>query len=405
VKSLLRALAIILLAAASNASATATSHYTVSLVESRPLETALGNPNLPTTRDEWIEMIGSAKRSLDFEEYYLSEQPGGALSPVLRALGAAAKRGVQVRLLLDSGMHRTYPMPADSLGKLANVTLRTIDYRRLAGGVQHAKYFVVDGVESFVGSQNLDWRSLEHIHELGVRVRNQSVGAALESVFEADWSAAADTSAAVPAGPADAAWPVTFAQDGATGKLWVGASPQQRTPSAIPWDRDLVVERLRDARREICLQTLTYGVSSYGVTDSTLHKALLAAAARGVHVRLLISDWELGGPGEMTLRALAALPNIEVRISRLPEWSGGYVSFARVEHCKFLVVDSEWLWVGTSNWEPSYFLTTRNVSITVEHRPLALAARKAFESDWSGPTAIVFGPETTIAPRPHGEQH
>src|SRR5262245_39881714 len=142
-------------------------------------------------------MIRSAKSTLDLEEYYLSERPGEALSPVLQALGAAAGRGVRVRLLLDSRMHRTYPQPADSLGKITNLSVRVVDYARLAGGVQHSKYMVVDRTEAFVGSQNLDWRSLSHVHELGLRVRLAPVATALEDVFETDWNAADTTKALV----------------------------------------------------------------------------------------------------------------------------------------------------------------------------------------------------------------
>ena len=393
-----------LVVAASSALAAPAATRTVTLVETRPLETALGDPTLPSAQAEWVAMIDGAKQTLDLEEFYLSEQPGEALSPVLDAIGRAASRGVRVRLLLDAGMHRTYPMPADSLGKLPNVTVRMIDYRRIAGGVQHAKYFVVDGQESYLGSQNLDWRSLSHIHELGARIRDRAVGTALTGVFETDWTVAADSNATTPTVLHGVSFPLAFSQDGADGQLWISASPPKLTPSAIPRDLDVVVERLRTARREVCIQTLTYGNSGFGVTDSTLHKELIRAASRGVHVRLLVSDWEIGGRGEKDLRALAAVPNIEMRISRVPEWSGGYISFARVEHCKFLVADGEWLWIGTSNWEPSYFSTNRNVAVTVRHKPLALAGLKVFESDWSGPTATAFGPETVLAPRPHGEK-
>jgi phosphatidylserine/phosphatidylglycerophosphate/cardiolipin synthase-like enzyme len=399
------AVVLALLSAASSALAAPAAIRTVTLVETRPIETALGDSTLPSTQLEWVAMIDGAKKTLDLEEFYLSEQPGEALSPVLDAIGRAAKRGVRVRLLLDAGMHRTYPMPADSLGRLSNVTVRTIDYRRIAGGVQHAKYFVVDGQESFIGSQNLDWRSLSHIHELGTRIRDRSVGTALSGVFETDWTVAADSNATTPTLVHGVSFPLAFSQDGAAGKLWISASPPKMTPTAIPHDLDVVVERLRAARREICIQTLTYGNSGFGVTDSTLHKELIRATTRGVRVRLLVSDWEIGGRGEKDLRALAAVPNIEMRISRVPEWSGGYIAFARVEHCKFLVVDGEWLWIGTSNWEPSYFLGARNVAITVQHKPLALEGMKVFESDWNGPTATAFGPETVLAPRPHGEQH
>jgi phosphatidylserine/phosphatidylglycerophosphate/cardiolipin synthase-like enzyme len=372
------------------------------LAETRPLETSLGDSTLPTAQSEWLDMIRGAHSTLDLEEFYLSERRGEALSPVLDAIGAAAARGVRVRLLLDAALHRAYPEPADSLGRLANIQVRTVDYHRAAGGVQHSKYMVVDGREAFVGSQNLDWRSLSHIHELGLRVRLAAVAAAFEDVFETDW-ALSDTTR-TPAPPVDHAaahWPLAFAQDGSPGELWVSASPRATTPASLPWDRDLLVQRLGAAKHAVLLQTLTYGVGGHGVVDSTLHHALLAAAGRGVHVRLLVSDWELGGSGEGALHELARSPNVEVRISRVPVWSGGYIPFARVEHCKYLVVDGEWLWVGTSNWEPSYFLTTRNLAVTVHHAPLALAGARIFETGWTATGAIPFGSDT-LPPRPHG---
>lgn len=387
------------------AAAAAPAPRPIQLAETRPLETALGDPTLPTAAAEWLDMIRGAHATLDLEEFYLSERRGEALSPILDALGAAAARGVKVRLLLDAGMHRTYPQPADSLGRLRNLEVRTVDYRRLAGGVQHAKFMVADGRDAFVGSQNLDWRALSHVHELGARVRLPQVAGAFEDVFETDWAAAGDTArAAAPVDRAGAAWPLAFTQDGAAGELWVSASPRATTPASIPWDRDVLVQRLAAARHEIVAQTLTYGVGGHGVVDSTLHRALLAAAARGVRVKLLVSDWELGGAGEAALRALAAAPNVEVRISRVPAWSGGYIPFARVEHCKYMVADSGWLWLGTANWEPSYFLATRNLALTVHHAPLAAAARRVFERDWTAPGAVPFGPDTRLEARPHGEQ-
>jgi len=119
-------------------------------------------------------------------------------------------------------------------------------------------------------------------------------------------------------------------------------------------------------------------------------------------VKLVVSDWAIGGANEPALRDLAAHANVEVKISRVPEWSVGYVPFARVEHCKFMVADSTWLWLGTSNWEPSYFLTTRNLGVTIHDAPLALQARAAFATSWSAPTAATFGPTTKLPPREHG---
>lgn len=375
----------------------------VQLGETRPLETALGDPTLPTAQAVWIEMIRGAKRQVDLEHFYLSRKPGEALDPVLDEIGRAAARGVRVRILLDRGMSRTYPEPSDSLSKLANVSLRLVDYRRLAGGVQHAKFMIVDDREAWLGSQNLDWRALSHIHELGARVTLAPAAQAIADVFETDWRAADTTHAATPVDRKPARWPLEFSQDGERGRLWVSASPVKLDPPSIPWDRDVLLERIHGAKRELVAQVLSYGVGGHGRTDSTLHRALLAAAGRGVRVKLIVSDWVVGGRGEADLRSLAATPNIEVRISRVPDWSGGYIPFARVEHCKFMVADGEWLWLGTSNWDPSYFLSSRNLAITVQHTPLAKRVRAIFETSWTASSAKPLAEGVTFEKRVHSE--
>ena len=185
--------------------------------------------------------------------------------------------------------------------------------------------------------------------------------------------------------------------------VWLGASPRATTPAGIPWDRDLIVERLDAARHDVSVQVLQYGIRVRGGVDTTLHHALTAAAARGVKVRLIVSDWAIGGGNEPALHELAAR-GVEVRISRVPEWSEGYVPFARVEHCKYMVVDGDWLWVGTSNWEPSYFLNTRNLGLTVHDPVLAKQAGVVFETSWNAPTAAPYGPDTKLPARVHAEK-
>ena len=373
------------------------------LGESRPLETTLGNPALPSAQSVWVDMIRSARRSLDLEHFYFSHRDGESLQPVVDEIGRAAARGVQVRLLLDAAMSRTYPQPADSIALLPNVAFRVVDYRKLAGGVQHAKFMLVDGGDAWIGSQNLDWRAMTQIHELGIRVREPQLAAAIGAVFASDW-AAGDTTQPFAVGPTIAqAWPVRVAQGkGHTAEAWLGASPRATTPGGIPWDRDLIVQRLDAARRSVTVQVLQYGVRGRPTADSTLHKALLSAVARGVNVRMIVSDWTLGGANEDALRDLAR-HGVQVRISRVPEWSMGYVSFARVEHCKYMTVDGAWLWVGTSNWEPSYFLSTRNLGITVHDPALTAQAEAIFTASWNAPTAAPYGPDTKLPAREHGE--
>lgn len=378
----------------------------IELGESRPVESTLGNPAIRDARAVWLETIRGAKRTLDLEHFYLSHRPGEALQPVLDEIGRAAKRGVRVRLLLDAGMYRTYPRTADSLAKLRNVQVRRIDVRRLmGGGVQHAKFMVADGRSAWIGSQNLDWRALSQIHELGARVDDARVAAAVGAVFESDWASAGDSSRAITLVPLPEfaqPVPVVLAR-GDTARVTVSASPRRMTPAGVAWDRDVLVGLLDSARDEIVAQALGYGVTSRGETDSTLDHALRRAAARGVRVKLIFSDW-CGDDDIAALRGLSQVPGVEVRISRVPDWSGGYVPYARVEHCKIAVADGRRAWVGTSNWEPGYFSNSRNLAFTFEHAGIAAQVRATFETSWNEPHALKLGAETPFTTRTRGAE-
>jgi phosphatidylserine/phosphatidylglycerophosphate/cardiolipin synthase-like enzyme len=54
----------------------------------------------------------------------------------------------------------------------------------------HAKYFMVDGQHIFLGSQNFDWRAVNHIHELGVRITSEKLAAVIKKIFDLDWKIA-----------------------------------------------------------------------------------------------------------------------------------------------------------------------------------------------------------------------
>lgn len=385
----------------------------VALAETRPVETTLGNPAIPVAHEVWLEMIRGARRTLDFEEMYCSALPGEPTDDLLAAIGAAAKRGVKVRLLLDAGMYKTYPQPGESLGTVPGVSVRTIDVRKIAGGIQHAKFFMADGEQVYLGSQNFDWRSFKHIHELGVRVRDPRLTAFYADVFELDWQVAGEQIAGRDSTGARllaswprreaGAWPLTLVQSpGDTVRLWPSYTPRSFIPDTTLWDRDAIVRLLDSARHEIAVQIYSYAIGQRDRRDDTIDLALRRAAGRGVSVKLLVSDWEADNARIGDVQALSTVPNLETRMSSVPEWSKAYIPFARVEHCKYMVVDSLWTWVGTDNWEPSYFHSVRNVALTMKNRPIALEARRVFENSWSSPITRMVRAGEHYEPKIHG---
>lgn len=109
---------------------------------------------------------------------------------LLAALEQAARRGVDVRLLL----------PSKSDSNLVFYASRSFYDELLAAGVKiyerkdallHAKTALIDGVWSTVGSTNLDWLSRELNQEINAVVLGQEFGAQMKAMFDKDMASSA----------------------------------------------------------------------------------------------------------------------------------------------------------------------------------------------------------------------
>jgi phosphatidylserine/phosphatidylglycerophosphate/cardiolipin synthase-like enzyme len=364
------------------------------LVESWPVETTLDHPDIRDARQVWLELILRARKSLDFAEFYASNQPNSSLEQVVVAIEQAAARGVKVRWLGDEKFYRTYPDTMERIGKLPGAEMRRYDVAKvMGGGVLHAKYFIADG-EAYLGSQNFDWRSLEHIQELGVRVREPAVVGALKDVFELDWALSKEgerPKATVPA--------AAFPAQTDLGALTFVASPKGFLPDEALWDLPRMVQLIDAAKLSVRVQVLTYRSRSF----HELEDALTRAASRGVKVELLVSNWATRRSTIGGLKSLHAPPGLTIKIMTVPLWSKGYVPFARVVHAKYLVVDGKAAWIGTSNWERDYFFKSRNVGLIVDGGPLPPRLDAFFADNWNGRYVETLDPEKTYTPPKTGE--
>jgi len=385
------------------ASTTASAEPELVLVESSPVETPLDHADLPDAWRVWPEMIGAATRTLEIEQFYVSNAPGSRLEPVLQAIEAAVERGVRVRLLVDEKFVKQYPEPLERLAA-RRVEVRRMDTAKSMGGVQHAKYFIVDGREAFLGSQNFDWRALEHIQELGLRVRVPEVVRALGAIFEYDWALAAGAAPGVPASPAagvGAPGPLPARFAGETVRVTAVFSPQGYLPDPTTWDLPRLVGLIDGAKRSVRVQLLTYRAKARNGSEfRELEDALKRASARGVKVELLVSDWSKRSGTIEGLQALHAPPGLTVKLVTIPRWSGGFIPYARVVHAKYMVVDGEAAWLGTSNWERDYFTQTRNVGLIVEGAAFASQLERFFSDTWSSAYAAEVDPKATYTPPP-----
>lgn len=357
---------------------------TTRLVQSIPAETDLADPALPFAKDVWVDMIRGAKASVEAAEFYVTSRPGSALEPVLAELEKAGARGVKVRFLLSSKMLDQDPPSVARIRRIPGAEVRSFDLTGVSKGILHAKYFVVDGREAFLGSQNFDWRALEHIHELGVRTTEPVIVSRLTRLFALDWIFAQDRK--LPSLPAQP--PMS-----ARSQVELVASPPFLTPKDIRPSIEALVDLLDQAKLTVRVQLLTYSpLSGQDHYWPVLDNALRAAAVRGVKVRLLVSDWVLGGRALPHLKALTLIPNLEVKIVTIPEAKEGHIPFSRTVHSKYLVVDETHLALGTSNWEESYFTESRNIELIFRDSPLATQAAGIFDRLWGSRYAFALDP-------------
>jgi hypothetical protein len=118
-----------------------------------------------------------------------------------------------------------------------------------------------------------------------------------------------------------------------------------------------------------------------------IDNALRAAAARGIAIELLVSDWNCDQPRIDWLKSLSLVPGVAVRIVTLPEAHRGFIDHARVAHAKYMVIDDALLWLGTSNWEGGYLDTSRNLELVVRDAVLASQAAAVHAQLWRSPYA------------------
>jgi phosphatidylserine/phosphatidylglycerophosphate/cardiolipin synthase-like enzyme len=349
------------------------------LIQSVPVETSLTRGDARDGLEVWGQLFDGAQREIVLGQMYAVSKAGSPFDEVVRKLEAAGRRGVRIRFIVDQrGVGMSDPATLERLRAIPNLELRVIDYSKRTGGIQHAKYLVVDGQRAYVGSQNFDWRSFTHIHETGLLVTEPAAVAQLQAVFDTDWNPdSAPRTSAAPASGQDASlrWQLL-------------SSPAAFNPAGVADSQAMLPRLLADAKREIRVQLLDYAPLGYGPQGTrpyygVIDQAVRSAAARGVRVRLMVSHWNTDRARLPYLKSLALLPNVEVRVVTIPRAAEGKIPFARVMHSKTMSIDGEIAWVGTSNWAGGYFDNSRNLEVVLRNANMARRLAESHEALWN----------------------
>ena len=145
------------------------------------------------------DMIAGSEVTIDIEQAYITNQTNGTINPFLDEAIRAARRGVRVRVLLDSYYYNTEG-PADkdemvsfikNLAAEENLPLEARLADLEANNIEkiHNKGVIVDGRSVLVSSINWNDNSPRFNRETGVIIDHDGVGEYFSRVFEDDWAA------------------------------------------------------------------------------------------------------------------------------------------------------------------------------------------------------------------------
>lgn len=316
-----------------------------------------------------IDEINQAKKSLHLEFYIWAL--GGDADRVGEALIAAAKRGVTCKVLLDSlgskdWFKSSWPKRFRAAGievtEALPIQFGRFQFRR-ADLRLHRKIFVVDGAVVWTGSMNMvDPRTFKQDSGVGewvdamVRIEGP-VSAQFDLTFAFDWSV--DNPKIThfddrepPASPIEGA---ALAQEFSSGPVYRDDILYQVLLSAI-----------MDAREELTITTPYFG------PDDGLMQALMAAAARGVKVTLILPKLN-----DSTLVAWSSKSFYSDLMSsgvNIAEFHGGLL------HTKSLLIDKRIAIFGSVNFDQRSLRLNFEISLIVYNNEFCAKLQKLIDT-------------------------
>ncbi|KAK3608577.1 hypothetical protein CHS0354_042566 [Potamilus streckersoni] len=289
----------------------------LSLVESIPenLTFPSGAPSHMSTYSGLQKLISLAQHSIEIASFYWtllgddlqyhdnSSWQGEALYKSL--MKAGEQREVNIKIAQNKPEPDMASNDTFNLAKLAGAEVRTLDFGRLlGGGILHTKMWLIDRQHFYIGSANLDWRSLTQVKELGAIVMNCSCLASdLGNLFDIYWYLG-EPGVTVPK-----TWPsqydtninitnplsITFNDTMAT--TYFSSSPPPFCASGRTADSDAIVSIINNASSFVHVAVMDYLPQSqflnrtvyWPVIDDALRRAVVE---RPITVRLLGSYWK-----------------------------------------------------------------------------------------------------------------
>jgi cardiolipin synthase A/B len=308
--------------------------------------------------------IRAARESINAELYIFNQDSAGI--EFARLLSERARAGVEVRVLVDGfGSHLgdlEEQMRVEGVRLAVYKPLRIYSLDRL-GQRTHRRILTVDGRIGFCGGFAIDdrWkgnaRNPSEWRETNIRVEGPVVSQ-LQHLFFEDW---VHTTGEVLHGRKQ------FPSVEPAGEVLaqaIGSSRGDQSSMA----KLLYYMAIQGARKRIWIE------NAYFVPDSQIRQGLVAAASRGVDVKVLVPGKYIDSPN---VRLAARFHYGELL-------DGGveiYEYLPTMLHNKVMVVDSLWTSIGSINFVNRSFKKNAEVSVAIYDRGFAAEVESTIEED------------------------
>jgi cardiolipin synthase len=338
----------------------------------------------PRTIAAMMTAVAAARDTIHLETYLFDQDELGLKFADL--LIAKRREGVQVRIIYDCV--GTLGTPQAFFDRMGEAGIELLPFHPVSplrqfgrwriNNRDHRKILVVDGVVAFTGGVNITaaysrsslFRSrARNLGSLGwrdthIQVEGPAV-AALQWMFLDSWARQTE-------GEVQVREPFPPLSPAGEQLLRVLGS----NPGDNPEIYRAYLLAIQGARKSILLTT------AYFVPDPQILKALLAAARRGVQVKLLLPSVSDSGPVFYAGQSFyARLLKAGVRVFELN---------TAMQHAKTAVIDGNWSTVGSANMDMRSFLHNKEVNVIVLGDDFGREMDRAFQDDLKDATEILL---------------
>lgn len=313
-----------------------------------------------------LDAIGSARHSVHFSTFVYKD--GKVPRQFADAFSAAARRGVEVRIVLDRSGAKKIPAELVGMMRAAGCDVRWFrgikwfDWARYNHRT-HRKLLVVDGRTAFSGGVGIadEWDgngdSPAHWRDTHVRILGPAV-ATVQAGFVDNWN---EATGELPIGDN------YFPRLPAAGEITVCGIQSNPVNATSAAQRSMAV-LIAGATRRLWI------TNAYFVPSPPFVRALCAAKARGADVRILVPGRYHNQPAVRRASRHSWRPLLEAGVE-IHEYELTMI------HAKIVVADSMVTSIGSINFDPRSFALNAEFAIVALDAALASQIEGAFTHD------------------------